>query len=160
MVIDHLLVTMTEKRIAAGWGNLETGTSQHHCLQTSIVKDLDISEYNPEGVKGKIHTLREVGILPFGTTVVKGIVLTIYSKYLNVIVNPVRGYLENIAMVRYYRVLKPGRGTFDVCLRNHSTKKITIPKWTAVGEIAAANIIPALLALKPTAYSMQYVLGS
>ena len=41
-------------------------------------------------------------------------------------------------------------GKIDVCLRNHSTKQITLPKWTAVGEITAANIIPALLAPRPT----------
>ena len=29
-------------------------------------------------------------------------------------------------------------------------KQITLPKWAAVGEVAAANIIPALLVLKPT----------
>ena len=35
---------------------------------------------------------------------------------------------------------------------NHSAKQITLPKWTAVGEIATANIILALLALKPTGH--------
>ena len=29
-------------------------------------------------------------------------------------------------------------------------REITFPKWTAVGEIAAANVIPALFAPKPT----------
>ena len=52
-------------------------------------------------------------------------------------------------MARLYGVLKPGRGKIDVCLRNHSAKQITLQKWTSVGEITAANIIPALLAVKP-----------
>ena len=38
----------------------------------------------------------------------------------------------------------------NVCLRNHTAKQITLPKQTVVGEIAAANVIPSLLALKPT----------
>ena len=62
------------------------------------------------------------------------------------------GYLDEIAMARSYGVLKPGRGKINVCLRNHSTKQITLPKLTAVGEIAAVNIIPALLVPKPTGH--------
>ena len=51
-------------------------------------------------------------------------------------------------------VLKPRRGKIDVCLRNHSAKHIILPKWTAVEEIAAANIIPALLVPKPTGHEL------
>ena len=36
--------------------------------------------------------------------------------------------------------------------RNNSANQITLSKWTAVGEIAAANIILALLVLKPTGH--------
>ena len=61
-------------------------------------------------------------------TVVKGIVnLMTPSKCKNVVVEPVMGYLDYIAMARSYGVLKPGRGKIDVCLRNHSAKQITLP---------------------------------
>ena len=53
-------------------------------------------------------------------------------------------------MARSYGVLRPRRGKINVCLRNHSRKQITLPKWSAVGEIAAANVILSLLALMPT----------
>ena len=53
-------------------------------------------------------------------------------------------------MARCHGILKPGRGKIDDCLRNHSAKQITLPKQTIVGEIATANVIPSLLALKPT----------
>ena len=33
-------------------------------------------------------------------------------------------------------------------LRNHSVKQIILPKQTAVGEIAPANIIPSLSSVK------------
>ena len=46
--------------------------------------------------------------------------------------------------------LRPGKDKIDVCLRYHSMKQVILPKWTAVGEIVAANIIPALLVQKPT----------
>ena len=71
---------------------------------------------------------------------------------MNVVVQPVMGYLENIATARSYEVWKPQRGKVDICLRNHSAKQITLPKQTAVWKIAAANIIPALLAPKPTGH--------
>ena len=117
------------------------------------MKDLDIPEYDLEGVKGKIHTLRKVIILPFGTTVVKGITnLLTHPKCLNVVVELILSYLEHIAMATSYGVLKPGRGKIDICLKNHSARQITPQKWTAVGEITAANIIPALLVPKPPGY--------
>ena len=37
---------------------------------------------------------------------------------------------------------------------NHSAKQITLPKQTVVGEITVANIIAALLALKPTGHEV------
>ena len=37
-------------------------------------------------------------------------------------------------------------------LRYHSVQQIILPKLTTVGEITAANIIPALLTQKPTGH--------
>ena len=92
-------------------------------------------------------------IPPFGTTVVKGIAnMTTHSKCLNVTVEPVTGYSKQTSKARSYGVLKPQRGKIDVCLRNHSAKKITLPKQTAVGKITTANIIPALLMQEPTGH--------
>ena len=121
-------------------------------FKRNTVEALDIPEYDLKGWR-KIHAIREVVILLFGTTVVKGITnLKTQSKYFNVVVESVLGYLECIATARSYGVLKSGRGKIDICLRNDSAKQITLQKWTTVGEIAAANIIPALLALKPTGH--------
>ena len=54
-------------------------------------------------------------IPPFGTTIVNGIMnLTTHSKCLNVVVEPVTGYLEYTAMARSSRVIKPGRGKINV----------------------------------------------
>ena len=69
---------------------------------------------------------------------------------MNVVVEPVMGSADHVALARSYGILKPERGKIDVCLRNHNTKQISLPKWTAVGKTTAANIIPALLVLKPT----------
>ena len=69
---------------------------------------------------------------------------------MNVDVKPVMGYLDHLVMARPYKILKPGRAKSNVCLRNHNAKQITLPKWPAVGEIEAENVIPALLATRPT----------
>ena len=114
------------------------------------MESLNVPEYDLKGVKGKIQMVREVVIMPFVTIVAKGVAnLTMHSKHMNVVFEPVTGYSYYITMARSYVVLRPGRGKINVCLRNHSVKQITIPKQTTVGEIAAANVIPALLALKP-----------
>ena len=92
-----------QERIATGWGYLEQVHLGTVISKRNIVKGLNILEYNLEGVKGKICTIREVIIPPFMTTVVKGIVnLMAYSKYVNVVVKPVTGYLDHTATARLY----------------------------------------------------------
>ena len=92
-------------------------------------KGLNSSKYVLERVKGKIHTLREVVILAFVTTVVKGITnLMTHSKCMNVLVEPGTGYLDHIAKARSYGALKPGRDKSDVCLRNYRAKYIMLQK--------------------------------
>ena len=60
-------------------------------------------------------TIREVLILPFLTTVVKGIMnLMTHLQCMNVVVQPVTRYSEHIAMAISYGVLKPQRGKIDV----------------------------------------------
>ena len=150
-LINHLVVNMTEKKLQQDgeiWKQVHLSTV---ISQRNTMKGLNIPRYDLEGVKGKICTIREVMILPFLTTVAKGIMnLTTHSKWLNVVVELVMGYSDHIAKARSYEVLKPGRGIIDVCLRYHCAKQITLPKWTAVGEIIAANIILALLVLRST----------
>ena len=67
------------------------------------MKGLNIPEYNLKGVKGKICTIREVIILPFMSTVIKGItnVMT-HSKCMNVVLKPVMGYSDHTATARTY----------------------------------------------------------
>ena len=71
---------------------------------------------------------------------------------MSVAVEPVAGYSEHIATARLYGVLRAGKGKINICLRNHSVKQVTLPKWTAVGEITTANMILALLGQKPTGH--------
>ena len=70
-VIDHFIATLTKKELQqAGdiWKHLSTIISKRN-----RVKGLHVPKDDIEGVKGKIHIIREIIILPFQTTVVKGI---------------------------------------------------------------------------------------
>ena len=83
--------------------------------------------------------------------VVKGAAkLIMHSKHMNVIVELIAGFSDHVAMARSYGVLRPGVNKVDGCLENHSAKQFTLPKWTAVGEIAVINAIPALWPTKST----------
>ena len=107
-VIDN----MVEKELPQAG---ETMKQVHLNSKKNTMKGLNIPEYDLKGVKDKICTVREVVIVPFMTTVVKGITnLRTHSKCVNVVVKPVLGYSDHIAMARSYEVIKPGRGKIDV----------------------------------------------
>ena len=91
-------------------------------------------------------------VIPLSLTVMLKVVVKLmtHSKCMNVAVKSIAAYSDHITMARYYGVLRPGVGKINVCLRNQSAKQVTLPKQTAVGEIAVANAIPSLLTLEPT----------
>ena len=100
-VIDHLVATMNEKELQQAERNWKQVHLSTVISKGNMVKGLDVPKYYLKRVKGKICTIREVVILPFGTTVVKGIMnLTTYTECMNVVVEPVTRYLEYIAMIR------------------------------------------------------------
>ena len=110
-VIDHLVVTMTKKELQQSgemWKQVQLSTV---ISKRNVVKGMNIVEYDLKGVNGKICTIREVIILPFVTTVVKGMKnFMTHSKCVNVTVEPVIGYYDYIATARSYGELKLGRG--------------------------------------------------
>ena len=109
-VIDQLVTTMTEKELQkAGetWKQVYLGTI---VSKKNTIKGLDIPEYDFEGVKGKIHAMREVKIPLFETTVV-----VTHSKCLSVVVEPVAGYSAYIAYSQVIWGVKT-RERHDKCL--------------------------------------------
>ena len=139
-VIDQLVATRTKRNYRrlgkAGGRYTWTPLSQKEILlEVPMLLHMIL-----EGKKGKIFTMREVVIPPLVTTVVKGIVdLTTHSKYFIVVVVPVTGYSEHIAMARSYGELKPGKGKIDVCLRNHSARQVTLQKHTTMGDSSSVG---------------------
>ena len=136
--IDYFFATMTEKELKWAWHTWNQVHLNTEISKRDTMKGLNIWDNDHEGVKGKINTIGEGITLPFMTTIVKGIAnLMMHSKSMNVVVKSVTGYSDHGITARSYGVLKLGRGTIDVCLRNYSAKQITLPKWTAVGDITA-----------------------
>ena len=123
LVIDNLVVTMTMEELQHAWDiwiqvHLSTEISNRNTM-----KSLNVPEYDLKGVKGKIHMMREVVMPPLATIMVKGAVkLMRYSKCMNVVVEPIVGYSDHIAIAGSYGVLRPGVGKVNVYLRNHSVK--------------------------------------
>ena len=131
--IDCLVMIKTEEELQQAGDTRKQIHLSTVISKRNTVESLNIPEYNLEGMKGKIHMMREVVILPFAIIVVKGIVnLMMHSKYVNIIVEPIMGCSNHIAMARSYGVLRLGRGKISVCLQNHSMKQITIPEKTAM----------------------------
>ena len=95
--IDHLDGTLNKKEMQQAYNIWKQVHLSTVISKRNAVKGLNIPEYDLKGVKGKIHTLREVVILSFVITVVKGIAnLMTHSKYKNVAVEPVMGYPDHV----------------------------------------------------------------
>ena len=58
-----------------------------------------------------------------------------------------------------YGELKPGSSHVHACIRNVGSKDITLPAKTTIGEITAAKVIPANLALKVKGITIQQELA-
>ena len=71
---------------------------------------------------------------------------------MSVVVEPVTGHSEHIAMAISYEELRPEKGKINICLKNHSARQVTLPRQTTVGESMPANMIPALSNQKPTGF--------
>ena len=93
-VTDHLVATMTKKELQQAtetWKQVHLSTVISKRNTAKGLDSLDIPKYDLKGVKGKISTIREVIILQFGITVVKGIMnLMTHSKCLNVLLSQLR----------------------------------------------------------------------
>ena len=87
-IIDQLVTTMTKKELQKA---SETWRQVHLSVIVSkrnTIRGVNAPEYD-FGIKGKIHTMREVMIPPLMTTVVTGMPgLTKHSKSLSVVVEP------------------------------------------------------------------------
>ena len=101
LVIDQLVSLITVKELhQAG------KTWKHVHLSTVLSKQntltrFSMPEYDLDKVRGKVQTNMKVVNPPFETVILKGQVkLNMYSKHINILMEPTLGYSQHIAMVQ------------------------------------------------------------
>ena len=101
-------------------------------------------------MKGSNKLTKAIEIDPFenvclhGLSKVKG-----HDKCVNTITeNPEKAYSKSVVTVLSYTCLKPGSAKVAISLQNLSSKVVTLMLKTVVAKIAAANVVPSMLAPK------------
>ena len=108
--------------------------------KSGILKEL---EFDLNKVKGHVKLTKSITIRPFQTVHVSGLTeYTQHFKRINVIVelDPDKNY-EAAVPIHGYTVLKPGLSRVSVGIRNLSCRKITVPTWSIIAKVTAANIV-------------------
>ena len=108
------------------------------------------SEFDLDTIKGHVKITKAITISPFQTVQATGITnCSTHFKRVRVITEPTDKFNnEAIKTVTIYSTLKPGSSRVSIGLRNLSCKSVTVKPKTIVAEVAAANIVPILIAPK------------
>ena len=108
------------------------------------------SEFDLETIKGHVKITKAITIPPFQTVQATGIMnCSTHFKRVRVITEPTDKFdNEAIKTVTIYSTLKPGSSRVSIGLQNLSCKSVTVKPKTIVAEVAAANIVPILIAPK------------
>ena len=100
-------------------------------------------------MSGDVKLTRKIVVPPMDTVHVSGITkINSHSKRLNVITE-LRLDLDEYTLPSYTSI-RPGSKRVGVALMNLSNAPVTLNKGTVVATVKAANIIPPMLAPKPS----------
>ena len=107
-------------------------------------------DFNLESMEGKVKLSKSVVLKPFETVLVSGISESRqHRKRVNVMVDRIEGSLgDEIVPANSYSTLYPGSTRAKVALRNMTPKEITLKAKTCEARMAAANVVPHMLAAK------------
>ena len=101
-------------------------------------------------MEGQIKLSKSVVLKPFKTVLVSGISESRqHRKRVNVMIERVEGSLgDDVVPANSYSILYPGSIRAKVALRNMTPKEIVLKAKTCVARMAAANVVPHMLAPK------------
>ena len=118
-----------------------------HILKKDKIIDPD---FNLESVESKVKLSKRVVLKPFETVLVSGISgLKLHRKRVNVMIDRVEGSLgDDVVPVNSYSILYPGSTRAKMALRNMTPREIVLKAKTCVARMAAANVVPHMLAPK------------
>ena len=107
-------------------------------------------DFNLDSVEGKVKLSKSVVLKPFETVLVSGISESRqHRKRVNVMIDRMEGSLgDDVVPANSYSILYPGSTRAKVALRNMTPKKIVLKAKTCVAKMAAANVVPHMLAPK------------
>ena len=105
---------------------------------------------NLEMVKGKVKLSKSVILKPFETIHVSAISESRqHRKRVNVILERIEGSMgDDVVPANSYSKLYPGSSRAKVVLRNMTPREITLKTKTCAARMAAANVVPHMLAPK------------
>ena len=114
------------------------------------VGDMSGKPFSMDEVEGTVKLTKKVEIPPFCTIQVHGIMkVKGHDKRVNIIVEPKsNGYNPSVVAVVSYAYLNPGSSKINMNLRNLASRSLTVKMKSIVAQVAAANVVPSMLASK------------
>ena len=145
--IDEIISLITEEELQ----NTNKFWQRGIISRKIAVKSMQLKENKTvlDQVKGDVKLTWKIVIPPMDTVHVSGITkINSHSKRLNVITEP-REEIDEYTLPSY-TTMRPGSKKAGVALMNLSNQPITLNKGSVVATIKAANVVPPMLAPKPT----------
>ena len=107
-------------------------------------------DFNLDSVEGKVKLFKSVVLKPSETVLVSGISgLRQHRKRVNVMIDRVEGSLgDDVVPANSYSILYPGSTRAKEALRNMTPKEIVLKAKTFMAKMAAADVVPHMLAPK------------
>ena len=125
------------------------------CMGSMTMNDnSDRSEFNLDEIQGSVHLTQNLTLGPFKNATTSGLLKgpiknSSFYKHVNVSVEPLEVHKEDGAKycaVPGYTFLKPGLHRIHVMIKNLTARNITVNQGSKIAEMAAANVIPHMLA--------------
>ena len=144
--IDRALELATEEELKGLDQNWQRGRLASNLSARTAALITDDSEFNLDKVDGTVKLTKSIQIAPHQTVHVQGLSkVRGHDKRVNTITEPLESS-KSIVAVPSYSILKPGSSKVQVCLQNLSNTPIKLKAKTVVARVAAANVVPAMLA--------------
>ena len=105
-------------------------------------------DFSLDRVKWTAKLTKTIEIPPFSTKQVQGMTrVRGHNKKANLIVKPMKNKPSSSAVsVPSYTLLKPSSSTINMNVRSLTSRKITVKANLIVARVAAANVVPPMVA--------------
>ena len=147
--IDRVLDTIDQKemkKLSKCWHRGQLASLLAN--KSAQFKSEEESKFKLDQVKGTVKLTRSIELKPFETTHVQAISkVKGHDQQINVVTeNPDIACNRSVVTVASYTHLKPGSSKLSVGLKNLSSQMVTIKAKTVIAKVAAANVVPQMLA--------------